>query len=160
MRITRLQSVKRRRDGRTADREKALSTNSTMDAQAAWMLLGREMFRGCEYMNHHFRSAAGPVRFVWMKHIMFASVNDFPRLAISKGTAVPQKTSLAGFAIGLYGDENILLESHVLTVDQDMTCSLSDVEKRVSVQEMCQRLLNTLCTPSVNPTLMLKVPEG
>jgi hypothetical protein len=62
--------------------------NSTIDLQARWTLLGREMSRGCDYMNHHFRCVAGEVKFMWLlKHTMFASVNDFPRLTIHNGTA-------------------------------------------------------------------------
>jgi hypothetical protein len=53
-----------------------------------------------------------------------------------------------------------IAKSYVLTIDENMMCSLMDIEKRVPVREMCQRFLNTLRTPCANPTLILRVREN
>ena len=124
-----------------------------------WMLFGREMFRESERMRHHFRCAAGEIHFSWTKHLMHVSVIDYCRLRIAKGTAEKQEKGFARFAVGLYGPDNSLLESCVLTIDSNKMCRLTKGEKRVPVRKMCGRLLNILCTPSANPTLMLRVPE-
>ena len=138
-----------------------MSTDSTNDFQARWTFLGREMGRRCDHMDHHFRCVAGEVKFLWLiKNTMFASINDFPRLVIGKVAAKPQKMHLAGFAIHLYLDENTLAESYILTIDENMMCSLTDTEKRVPVREMCQRFLNALCTPCSNPTLTSSLQKG
>lgn len=124
-----------------------------------WMLCGREMFRESERMRHHFRCAAGEVNFSWTKHLMHVSVTDSCRLRIAKGTAEKQERGFARFALGLYGPDNSLVESRVLTIDSNKMCTLAKAEKQVPVRKMCERLLNVLCTPSRDPTLMLRVPE-
>jgi hypothetical protein len=136
-----------------------MCSSTTDDLEVRWKLLGREMGLACQYMNSHFRCAAGAVRFTWLlKHSMFASIYDGPRLVIGKGTAresAPKRKGQVGFATHLYSDENILLESYVLTIDEMTMCGLTDAEPRVAVREMCRgRLLKMLCTPCTRPTLI------
>lgn len=59
-----------------------------LNSEACWNLLGSEMIRACDRMNHHFRCLAGKARFFWfIRHLMVASVNNFPRLTITNGVA-------------------------------------------------------------------------
>lgn len=127
--------------------------------ESSWMLLGREMLRESEHMNHHFRCVAGQVSFTWMKHLMQVLVSDSGRLTITRGTAEKQETGFAAFRVRFYRTDSSLLESRVLTIDSNKMCRLTKGEKQVPVRKLCGRLLDILCTPSANPTLTLRVPE-
>ena len=119
------------------------------------MDLAGEMLRRCDSMNHHFRCAAGEVSFMRMKHLILVTVDDL-RLTLHKGNAEGPKIDSVGFGIRLHrlDERNTLLESYTLTIDQNLMCSLTDAEERVSISEMCERFLKTLCNPCGNPRLM------
>lgn len=133
----------------------SMSRTSITDPEACWKLLGREMARECNRMNHHFRCRAGEARFTWLiRHTMFASTNDFPRLVITKGAAKLGETGLACFATHFYADENAPPEHYILTIDEHMACSLAETEQRVSVREICQRFFEIFCTSSSDGKLV------
>ena len=135
--------------------QRSILRTSNIDPEACWKLLGREMFRACNRVNHHFRCPAGEARFTWLiKHTMVASTNDFPRLVIRKSAAEPTETGLARFATHYYAEENALPEYYILTIDEHMACRLSETEQRVSVREMCQRFFDVLCTSSLTRKLV------
>lgn len=79
---------------------------------------------------------------------MVASTNDFPRLVIRKGVATAAAPGLACFATHFYTDEGAEPEDYVLTIDEQMACSLNRTEQRVSVRDMCRRFFEVLCTDS------------
>jgi hypothetical protein len=131
-----------------------LSQPSIADVQAGWTLLGREMCRECQKANHHFRCAAAPVQFHWLiKHSIFVSANSPVRLWITKGTA--RSAALAEFTIHLYVD-NAEVDTGTLSIDAMGKCSF-DGETWVSVRDICQHLVTTLCNPCARPTLTLSL---
>lgn len=135
--------------------KKGMSSTSNIDLEACWKALGREMFRECNRMNHHFRCRAGEARFMWLiKHTMIASTNEFPRLVIMKGAPKPTETVIVCFAVHFYADEASPPEDYVLTIDEHMACSLSKTEERVSVRDMCHRFFDVLCAASSNRKLV------
>ena len=122
---------------------------SHIDLESCWKALGGEMFRECNRVNHHFPCRAGEARFMWLiKHTMFASINDFPRPVILKGAAKHIGTGMVCFAIHFYADEARLPEDYALTIDENMGCSLSETEARVSIRDMCRRFFDLLCSSS------------
>ena len=110
-------------------------------------------------MNHHFRCATGEVRFSWRRHGIDVLVNDSGRLTIAKATAEKYEAGFAAFVVGLYRVDNSPVESCIPTIDSNKMCRLTEAEEPLPIRKMCERLLNILCTPSANPTLMLRVPE-
>lgn len=117
-----------------------------------------EMFRVCERVNHEFRCPAGEARFAWLiKHTMVASVNEFPRLVITKDIAGSLGTEVVCFAIMLYATENALPEHYILKMDEHMACSLTKTEQKTSVAEMSQRFFDMLCTSSTDRKLVESV---
>jgi hypothetical protein len=135
-----------------------MSSTSNIDLEACWKALGREMFRECNRMNHHFRCRAGEARFAWLtKHTMVASTNEFPRLVIRKGASKATETAMVCFATHFYADEASPPEEYVLTIDQHLACSLSKTEEKVSVRDMCRRFFDVLCASSSNRKLVQPV---
>ncbi len=128
---------------------------SRIDLESCWKTLGNEMFRECNRMNHHFRCGSGEARFAWLtKGVMVASTNEFPRLVILKGASKPSETGMVCFPTHFYADDAGLPEEYVLTIDEHMACSLTDTEERVSMQDMCRRFFDVLCTSSSNRKLV------
>lgn len=92
---------------------------------------------------------------MWLtKHIMVASTKEFPRLVITKYVPKPGKTAVVCFATHFYTDETSPPEEYVLTMDEQMACSLDKREEKVSVREMCRRFYEVLCASSSNRKLL------
>jgi hypothetical protein len=135
--------------------KRTMSRTSNIDLEACWKALGREMFRECNRMNHHFRCPAGEARFTWLtKHTMVASTNEFPRLVITKGASMPAEAAMVCFATNFYADETSPPEEYVLTIDKHMACNLGKTGEKVSVREMCRRFFDVLCAASSKQKLV------
>jgi hypothetical protein len=128
-----------------------MASGSAANLEACWKALASAMLRECERRNHHFRCPAGEARFQWLiKHSMFASVDEFPRLVISKGASRPQEKERVFFATHFYAQEGCAPEDSFLSIDSQMMCSLGEVELRMTIAEMCSQFFDKLCKTSTS----------